>query len=232
MALTSGMTAEIAEFVYGQISACEERVASAIALSLNIHGSQRTPGDRGGLEVTYGTVAAVTNEATFVALDSDSDHAVPMLATGTVFPGDRVAVLLVPPSSAIVLGGLAARVVANPQVETVSWSAAGAVQTVTGGSPWTAPWPGIVLAARLHLKTAPGLGDSCVIDLNRYAVEDGTTASIWTDSSRQPTAGATDTDVVVEDIDTPLFDRGDQFFADVDVAGGDGLTVQMDVRPR
>lgn len=96
----------LAQFVYEQIAASEARVADAIARGIAV-GSNRPPFDMGSLEITYGTVVAVVGAQVYVALDSDQNNPVPMAATGAVAAGQRVAVLLTPPSGAIALGALA-----------------------------------------------------------------------------------------------------------------------------
>lgn len=80
-------------------------IAEAIALGHQVHDA-RPAIERSALEPAYGTVVSVSETAVLVTLDADQSTPVSMFTMVNVAPGQRVLTLLVPPSSAVVLGTL------------------------------------------------------------------------------------------------------------------------------
>lgn len=100
-----GLDDQTRRYIDERFAKFEDDVAQAIGVGHLTHDA-RPAIERSGLEIAYGTVTAVSNTEVNVTLDSDPATAVAMFAMVNVMPGQRVATVLIPPSSGVVLGTL------------------------------------------------------------------------------------------------------------------------------
>jgi hypothetical protein len=105
MAVTDELADYIARYVDAKLEQYDDIIARSIKLALQTQAA-RPLIEREGLEIGYGTVVGVSPIEVTVTLDADPSTQVPMFAVANVVIGERVAVLLVPPSSGVVLGTL------------------------------------------------------------------------------------------------------------------------------
>ena len=97
--------AELLAYIDRRFAELEEQIVAGIVAGLRTHNS-RPQVERSGLEIAYGTVVGADAAQVIVALDADVANPVPMFTVRNVVVDNRVACLLVPPSSALVLGTL------------------------------------------------------------------------------------------------------------------------------
>lgn len=96
---------EIRKLVEDRVAALIPEIVEGIALGHKIHDA-RPLIERQGLEIQYGTIVGVSATEVQVTLDADLNTPVAMFTMVNVAPGERVATVLVPPSSGLVLGVL------------------------------------------------------------------------------------------------------------------------------
>jgi hypothetical protein len=105
MAVNDETADYIARYVDAKLEQYDDVIAHAVKVALQTHES-RPLIERQGLEIGYGTIVGVSPIEVTVTLDADPTTQVAMFAVANVAIGERVVVLLVPPSSGVVLGTL------------------------------------------------------------------------------------------------------------------------------
>lgn len=123
-----------------QVAALREEIPPAIAEGLRLF-ADRPPGEKGSPTLQFGVVESVSDTWAMVTLDGQTDP-VPINMLGGLVEGERVAVLLVPPSGNLAIGMVQPAVVGSLPPGGTAAQVLTKIDATNGNADWETPSAG------------------------------------------------------------------------------------------